>query len=419
MRAFKFRIYPTLKQRKQLQKEFAASRFVWNWSLDQKDSMFKLYGFKHNVVTLSRDLTCLKKHESWLLKASVTVMTNTLYDLDEAYKKFFRHEAEHPKFKKFKNSVCYQMDKRQGTHIFQSGKLLKLSKLGPIDVKWSDEVPVFPNSATISKRPNGDWYVSLQVDCTKPMKLKSHNKIGLDLGIQSFITTSDGDKIAPPIPYKLSKRKLKILQRRFNKTKKKNSNRAKARIKVANLHQKISDQRKDFLHKLSTTIVSENQVIAIEDLKVSSLAQGKLASAVTDCGWGMFTIFLTHKALWNGRELLKHPRYERSTGVCPNCNYVTEKLPLNIRSWKCPCGLTHDRDIAAAQVILKHTVQNTVILNTARSAGSLITKACGPAKPLDDREAIPENRGRVETGKSLLRPKTRRFSRPLKSAALV
>ena len=287
------------------------------------------------------------------------------------------------------------MAKYRGDNVFVSGKVLALPKLGKVKVKWSEDIPVFPNSATVTRTSSGKWFVSLQVDCKRQIKVKQTiSEVGLDLGIHSFIATSNGDKIAPPRPYKWSKRKLKLLQRKLSKKSLCSKNRYKARLKVARLHQRIGNQRLDFLHKLSTDIVKEHLTVAIEDLCVRGMMTNKkLASAVADCGWSEFTRQLEYKSDWYERTLLKLPTFERSTGVCPNCLTTGDKLPLNVRNWTCDhCGAAHDRDIAAAQVIL--------IKTTARSAGS---KVCGLAQPPENNDVSREHKGQGEAEKAQMR----------------
>lgn len=393
MKAAKFRIYPTITQRRQLSKEFAARRKVWNWALERRSSAYKADKTSLNAVVLSRELTQLKTSEPFLKSVSATALTYTLRDLDEAFKKFFRKEAKYPKRKKFGtvNSVKYQIDKRKGQQVFRDGELLKLPKLGVVKVRWSKSIPVIPNSATVSKTPDGRWFVSLQYDAQDMIDLPHSDKeLGIDLGLSCFIAGSDGRKEYSPKPYKQAMRRLAHAQRNLSRKKNGSSNRRKARQRVAMIHRQIADQRANFLHQQSTRIVTEHGLIAIEDLHVRGMmANRKLARSIGDVAWSEFRRQLNYKSKWYGRKLAITPRFARSTGVCPECGKIGEKLPLNIRTWTCQCGAIHDRDVAAAKIILQ----------TARSAGL----ACGGRSKPDDSGLIRDNTAVNEAGKAQLK----------------
>ncbi|ABA58453.1 Transposase [Nitrosococcus oceani ATCC 19707] len=375
MKAYQLRLYPTLRQRRQLEEAFSACRYVWNWALDRRTRAYKEKGESLNAIALSRALTALKKEKVFLKAASATALTYVLKSQDEAFQKFFNKQARYPKFKRRGrvHSCTFQLDKRRGEKVFMPGQLLRLPKLGPVRVVWSyQDIPVFPNSATVSCNACGQWFVSLQCDCIDVIHPPATDKtIGLDLGLSTLIAMSDGRKEKPRRFLKNALRRLRFAQRRLSKTAKGGSNRRKQRSRVARLHQRIASKRANFLHGLSTSIVRENQAIAIEDLNVRGvMANGKLARSVGDCGWYELRRQLTYKAKWYGRQLNVVPRFQRTTGVCPDCGTVGEKLPLRVRSWTCGhCGSAHDRDIAAARVI-------DLMGNTARSAG---IDACGLA----------------------------------------
>ena len=393
MKAIKFRIYPTLAQRRQLIREFAVRRRVWNWALERRSVAYKADKTSLNAVALSRELTLKKASDTLLKTASATALINTLWDLDEAFKKFFKKQANYPKRKKFGtvNSVCYNIDKR--AKVFRDGELLKLPKLGAVDVVWSKSIPVTPNSATVSKTPDGRWFVALQYDAQDAIDApKTGHAVGIDLGLTCFAAMSDGAKIMPPKPLRAGLRKLAHAQRDLSRAKRGSVGRRKAKGRVARIHSRIAFQRADFLHKLSTSIVVEHDQIAVEDLNVRGMmANGKLARSIGDASWSEFRRMLTYKSKWMGRELLLVPRFERTTGVCPDCGLVGERLPLNVRSWKCECGAVHDRDVAAARVILA----------TARSAG---IAGGGRNKP-DEMGISPENTAACESGKAqIMRP---------------
>lgn len=363
MKAIKFRIYPTLAQRRQLAREFSAKRKVWNWALECRSLSYQVDKTSLNVVALSRLLTQAKASDTFLRSASATALNSTLWDMEAAFQKFFKKQSRYPRFKKFGsvNSVCYQLDKRQD--VFRDGELLKLPKLGTIRVVWSAPVLAFPNSATVSRTQDGALFVSLQYDAPDMVNPPApiRDVVGLDFGLTTLVTTSEGEKLNGRKPFKNSARRLARYQRRLSKAAKGGKTRRKLKCRVARLHRKIRDQRANFSHQLSTRLVRENRAIGIEDLGVKGMmSNGKLARAVADCGWGELRRQLTYKSAWYGRVLVLYPRFERSTGVCPECGLIGEKLPLGVRAWTCECGAHHDRDIAAAKVIAIHT---------ARSAG--------------------------------------------------
>lgn len=364
MKAIKFRIYPTLAQRRQLAKEFSVRRKVWNWALECRSLSYRLDKTSLNAVTLSRLLTQAKASDTFLRSASATALNNTLWDLDTAFQSFFRKQARYPQFKKYGsvNSVCYQLDKRK--KVFRDGELLTLPKLGKLRVVWSASVPVIPNSATVSRTQDGKWFVALQYEAPDVIHAPEpiRDVIGLDFGLTTLVATSEGEKLNGRKPFKSSKRRLARYQRRLSKSAKGGKNRRKLKCRVARIHRKIGNQRRDFSHQLSTRLVRENRAIGIEDLGVKGMmANGKLASAVADCGWYELRRQLTYKSAWLGRTLVVFPRFQRSTGVCPDCGLVGPKLPLGVRSWTCECGALHDRDIAAAKVIAIHTARNAGI----------------------------------------------------------
>ena len=364
MKAAKFRIYPTLRQRRQLMREFAAKRRVWNWALECRILSYKLDKVSLNAVALSRHLTQAKTSDIFLRSVSATALTNVLWDLDAAFQSFFRKDGKYPRFKKriHVNSTCYTLDKR--AKAFRDGERLALPKLGELRVRWTKSIPVIPNSATVSRTPDGKWFVSLQYEAPDPLYPPApiREAIGLDFGLTTLVATSEGEKLNGRKPFKASQRRLARYQRRFAKASKGGQNRRKLKHRVAQIHRKIGNQRRDFSHQLSVRIVRDNRIIGIEDLNVRGMmANGNLARAVADCGWYELRRQLTYKAQWYGRQIVVYPRFERSTGVCPDCGIVGPKLPLSVRAWTCECGQHHDRDIAAARVIALYSARNAQI----------------------------------------------------------
>jgi len=360
MRAIKLKFYPTLRQRRQLSKEFGHSRFIYNWFLRAKSELYKDEGQNISRFEMEGVLTQLKKELPWLSQASSTCLNETIEDLDAAFKAFFKKNAKYPKPKKRhqKQSVRYTLNKRQTT-AFEDGKILKIPKLGSCNVVWTRSIDNMPNTATVSRDSCGDWWISLQFESnTTIVAPKTDKEVGLDLGLSALITDSNGKKIKPPRFYHKARKKLKCRARHLSRAQKNSKNRNKKRLRVARVHRQIANQRRDFLHKTSISIVRENQAIAIENLSVQSLTaarvkgQRKLNRSIGDAGWRELRTFLEYKSKWYQRELIVIPRFQKSTGICPSCRHE-HKLKLSDREFACEsCGIHHDRDIAAAKIIL-------------------------------------------------------------------
>ncbi|MBD2579489.1 RNA-guided endonuclease TnpB family protein, partial [Oscillatoria sp. FACHB-1406] len=250
----------------------------------------------------------------------------------------------------------------------------------PLPIRWSRQIPTgcTPSTITVKLTPSGRWYVSLLVDdpTIKPLP-KTDKQIGLDFGVTSLIATSDGDKIANPKHFKRLYKKLKRYQKALSRKQKGSNNREKARLKVAKVHAQITDARTDFLHKLTTQLVRENQTIVVEDLAIKNLVKNhKLANAISDASWGELTRQLTYKCQWYGRELVKIDRYFPSSKRCGNCGHIADKMALNVREWECPeCGTQHDRDLNASKNILAAGLAVSVCGATVRPEQSKSVKA--------------------------------------------
>jgi len=279
-------------------------------------------------------------------------------NLDNAYQRFFKKQGGFPTFKKRSNRQSARYVKSAFT--FKNGQL-KLAKQDKcMKVKFSRPLTGDINSLTVSKDPDGKYYVSFLVKETYQPPNKSAKQIAIDLGIKDFATFSDGSKVANPNHLFKSFSKLKGLQRNLSRKKKGSKNRNKARIKLARLHSKIANQRSDFLHKLSTQIVNENQVICVEDLAVKEmLQQNKLiAKLASNLGWRNFLTMLEYKSNWNERQFIKVDRWFASSKTCSACGSINQELKLSQRSWVCSCGAKHDRDHNAAKNILREGLKD-------------------------------------------------------------
>lgn len=347
-KSYKFRIYPTKSQCQILEQTFGCVRFVWNNILNWRSEEYRINKTKINYSDTSKKLLDVKNEFSFLKDISSVSLQQSLRNQDKAFSNFFSKHGKYPNFKKKHGIQSFRLTKNAFT--MRDDKLLIAKMDNPLKIKISRPINGEISSITISKDCSSRYFVSFCVDEDINHLPKSEKTIGIDLGLIDFAITSDGEKIKPLKSLKKYEKKLKYLQRRLSKKKKGSNNRNKARNKVAKVHAKISDCRKDFLHKLSTKIINENQVICLEDLNVSGLLKNhKLAKSISDASWSEFVRQLEYKALWYGRTISKINPFYPSSQICSECGYRSGKKPLSIRKWTCQeCGTTHDRDLNAA-----------------------------------------------------------------------
>jgi putative transposase len=359
---FTYRIYPNKTQQKQIQKTFGCVRFVYNYYLNKRIEEYEQNNGCFNFYDCSKDLTQLKKENEWLREPDKCALQNSLKDLDNAYKKFFKEHAGYPKFKSKKNHrKTYRtnyMKTSNGGNIKFLGKHIQLPKLGYVKVKDKRIPKGRILNAAIIQNPSGKYYVSLCcTDIEREPLPKTNNAIGIDLGIKEFAITSDGVKYDNPKYLKQSLDKIAKLQRSLSRKSRGGKNWNKARIKVARQYEKITNQRKDFLQKLSTELIRENDVICIEDLQIKEMIQNNesdMRRNISDVSWYEFTRQLQYKADWYNRRVIKVDKYFASSQTCSCCG---KKYPitkdLTVRKWKCPnCESELDRDVNAAINIL-------------------------------------------------------------------
>lgn len=353
--AYNFRLYPSKEDQELLSKHFGSARFIYNTMLEFKQYYYNKTGINLNHAELCKALTHLKKLEeySWLNEVNAQALQAVIRDLDNAFKNFYEKRANFPKFKS-KKTYRSSFRAPQAISIINSNRLKIPKFFNGIKVKIHREIIGTIKNATIKLNPSGKYYVSLIVEYdsqipTKP-KVELSSAIGVDLGIKTYATLSDGTKIFYPLYLEKNLVKLKELQAKFSKSKSK-----RVRLEIAKLHEKIANQRLDFIHKLTKELVTKYKSIAIEDLDIKDMLQGDsgLARRIQDCSWFTFKQLLTQKAEQYGCNLIVIPRFYPSSKSCSSCGSINNDLKLTDREYICPnCGLTLDRDFNASLNIL-------------------------------------------------------------------
>lgn len=375
LKGYKYRIYPDKKQKDFLMKSFGCVRFIYNWGLALKNQEYKDTKKSSNYYELNKKLLKLKEENIWLTEIIAQSIQMSLRNLDNAFNRFFKKQGEYPRFKsKNKNDFSFQIP--QNVQLYKNRLYIPKVKKG-IKIKIDREFDGKIKTITISKNASGQYFATILIESNENKKelekFEIDKTLGIDLGIKDFAIFSDKTKIKNPKYLKKKLRKLKKIQRKHSRKKLGSNNKKKYRIKLARIHNKIANQRKDFLHKLTYDLTHKNQVssIVIEDLTVSNMIKNhNLALSISDVSWGEFRRQLEYKCDWYGKNLIVISRFAPSSKLCPECGSLNENLKLSDREWTCGCGAKHDRDLNASI-----NIKNFGIEQYRRNYGN--SNACG------------------------------------------
>jgi putative transposase len=369
-RSYEIRIYPNARQRELIGRTFGCCRWVYNKVLAMRQDEYSQTGKSKHINSYITQIPAWKKTDApWLAEVDSMALQQSLRDLDKAYKNFFRAPSK-VGFPKFKSKHAGRRSYRTNMACVPDPRHVKLPKLGLVKARVSRRIEGRVLSATVKQVPSGRYFVCLCcTDCPEPEAAPSAIAVlGIDAGVHDLMARSDDVKVANPKALAKGERKLAREQRRLSRKKKGSKRRARQRVRVARIHEKIANQRKDAIHKATTSAVRESQAIAVEDLNVKGMEKNRrLARAVADASMSEMIRQLQYKCAWYGRAFVKVSRWYPSSKMCSCCGHVLEELPLSVRAWTCPvCGASHDRDLNAA-------------VNIAREGARLLNEADGTA----------------------------------------
>jgi putative transposase len=379
-RAFKYRFYPTEEQAGELLRTFGCVRYVYNRALEVRTTAWYRQQRRVSYAQTSAMLTKWKHdpETAWLSEVSSVPLQQTLRHLQSAFVAFWSKQAKYPRFKSRKRSR-QSAEYIRSAFRWRTGEVRLAKVAGPLAIVWSRPLPegAEPSTVTVSQDAAGRWFVSIVVETSVQQLPTSTSTVGIDAGISNLVTLSTGEKIPNPRHERQDRARLARAHRNLARKVKGSNNRAKARRKVARVYARMTDRRRDLLHKLSTRLVHENQVVVIEDLQVRNLlGSHSLARAISDASWAELRRMLEYKCRWYGRDLVVIDRWYPSSRTCSACGAIAEAMPLSVRQWTCRCGTQHDRDVNAARTI--------------RAAG-LAVRACGDGVRLTRAQAREGN----------------------------
>ncbi|MEU6574403.1 RNA-guided endonuclease TnpB family protein [Streptomyces sp. NPDC046805] len=355
-RAFKYRFYPTDAQAAELSRTFGCVRKVYNMALAARTEAWARQE-RVNYNATSAMLAAWKKTEelAFLNEVSSVPLQQALRHLQGAFTNFFAKRAKYPRFKSKKKSRA-SAEYTSSAFRFRDGRVTLAKMTEPLDIVWSRPLPEgsTPSTVTVSRDAAGRWFVSMLCDDPAVQPLPATDTaVGIDVGLDHLLTLSTGEKVANPRHERRDRARLAKAQRDHARKAKGSANRAKAGRRVAKIHARIADRRRDGLHKLTTRLVRENQTLVIEDLTVRNMVKNHmLARAISDAAWAEFRTMLEYKAAWYGRDVVAVDRFFPSSKLCSHCGTLQVGMLLNVRTWTCDCGTTHDRDVNAAQNLL-------------------------------------------------------------------
>jgi putative transposase len=371
LKAYKYRLNPTELQAELINKHIGCARFAYNNALAFKQSEYAKDKTNHSWYSLVKRLPDLKKEYDWLKEVNSQSLQQSIVNLNTAFENFFKGNADFPKFKK-KGKEKQSFNIPQSIKI-DNNKLIIPKFKGGITIVLHRPLEGEIKQATISKTSTGKYFASILCETgeveKQPKPVTEETTVGVDLGIKSFLVASNGKEYDNPKYLHKSIDRLKYQQQQFSKHK---SNKRKHRLAI--LHEKVANQRKDFLHKVSTELIRENQSIALEDLNISGMLKNHcLAGSISDVSWGMFVAMLEYKARWNGVNILKIGRFDPSSKTCSKCGYIKKDLLLKDREWTCPeCGSVLDRDVNASINIKNFALKNHLCTeHTLKNQGTL------------------------------------------------
>lgn len=372
LKAYKYRIYPNQQQALAFEQHFGCVRFVYNWALALQKRYYAMFGKSLSRTQIQSQLVKKKKMAkfAWLNEVNSQSLLNALLNVHTAFTNFFKGRAKFPRFKSKKIPQRSYQCPQHCTVDFKKG-IINLPKIKGIKTIFSREFAGNIKTVTISKTATGRYYASILVENTDilptPTTIDPNLTVGIDLGISNLLNLSDGSKFDNPKYLAKASKRLAIQQKIFARKQKTSKNHQKQKLAIARIHEKVRNARLDLHHKITHSLICENQATSyvIEDLAVKNMVKNrKLAKAINDVGWGQFVSLLTYKANWYGKNILKVNRFFASSKICSHCHHKLDSLPLSVRNWTCPkCNTKHDRDTNASNNIRQQALADTLGLS--------------------------------------------------------